>query len=224
MEEIMKKTCLLEGFFPVLCVIFLMLFILRIHVPDTCLAAGPSKQDPAKVSPIKLDPARLKPGLAVIYFPEFWGRHLDELFSGEEAELDGKPGDPIPYLNHKFGEKQVFGSGKSRGVGVQMDGYLNMAEAGEYWFKAFANDGIRVYLNKQLIVDDPSYHIKTGDRFSEPLQIEIEKPGWYPVRVRYFQRKGTATLQLYWKPPGAGEYRIIPPEAYAHAESQIKKN
>ncbi len=218
----MKKKCVLRGLFSVTRVVFLMLFILWVRVPDPGCAAGLSKQNPVKVAPIKPDPAGLSPGLAVLYFYEFWEKHLDNLPSGEKANLAGKPGDPIPDINHKFGRGKVFGSGESRGVGVQMEGYLNLAKAGAYWFKAFANDGVRVYLNKQLIVDDPSWH-KDGDRYSEPLEIQIETPGWHPVMVRYFQRKGTATLKLYWKRPGDAAYRIIPATAYAHTPSQTKK-
>ncbi len=34
----------------------------------------------------------------------------------------------------------------------------------------------------------------------------------------YFQRKGTATLELYWKPPGQedADFVLVPAEAFAH--------
>jgi len=77
-------------------------------------AAEAVKHTPAKVSP-----EDLKQGLSALYFYEFWARHLDDLPSGEivdHAIKSGKPisagkvdivvkqGDPIPYLNHKFGK------------------------------------------------------------------------------------------------------------------------
>ena len=195
-----------------------MLFVATgFFASDSLFAAGTEKHTPAKV-----DPTSLKPGLAVLYFYEFWARHLDSLPSGELAIMMGKPGDPIPYLNHKFGKDDVFGSGESRGVGIQMDGFIKLAHTGEYGFKALANDGIRVFVNEQLVVDDPEWH-EEGDRYSEPLNITLLKAGLYPLQVRYFQRKGTATLKLYWKRPGDKNFTIIPEAAYAHTESQIKK-
>ena len=48
----------------------------------------------------------------------------------------------------------------------------------------------------------------------------IEEAGWYPMLIKYFQKKGTAALSLYWKPPGAAEFSVIPAEAYAHLPEQ----
>jgi len=195
-----------------------MLFVaIGFYASEPLYAAGIEKHTPAEI-----DTATLKPGLAVLYFYKFWARHLDDLPTGDFAIMVGKPGDPIPYLNHKFGKEEVFGSGESRGVGIQMDGYIKLSHTGEYWFKAFANDGIRVIVNEQLVVDDPEWH-EDGDRYSNPLNITLSETGWYPLRVRYFQRKGTATLILYWKRPGDKNFTIIPEVAYAHTEAQIKK-
>ena len=78
----------------------------------------------------KTDPATLKPGLAVLYYYPFWGRHLDTLFSSKLAVESGKPGKPIPYLNHDFKRGYVFGSGKKAGIGVPFDGFLRMSKPG----------------------------------------------------------------------------------------------
>lgn len=162
-----------------------------------------------------VDPKILKPGLAVLYYPEFWGRHLDELFTSQMAVKSGRPGEPIPYLNHDFGKDIVFGSGRKIGIGVQFEGFIKMSKPGEYGFRAYANDGVRVFVNGQIVVEDPAWH-EEGARYSEPLSITVSEPGWYPILVRYFQRKGTASLKLYWKETGADNFEIIPAEAYGH--------
>ena len=164
----------------------------------------------------------LKSGLAVLYFHKFKARHLEKLPSGKQAIFDGKPGKPIPYLNHAFGKKNVFDSGTRKLIGMQMSGFLKLSTTGTYGFKAFANDGIRIWINNELVADDPEWHAK-GDRYSEPLSIDISKAGWHPMLLRYFQRKGTATLRMYWKRPGEKDYSIIPAEAYAHDPTTVKK-
>jgi hypothetical protein len=171
---------------------------------------------PTKISLGPLDSEQaakmLKPGLAVLYFDTFV-RKLDELPQGVSIQMQGRPGKPIPMLNHRFGENDVFDSGRSRGVGMHLTGYLYLSEPGQYIFKAMSNDGIRVFLNEKVILEDDGVH---SDRFSEPGTINIDTPRWYPFKVVYFQRKGTATIELYWEKPGDREFSVIPAEAYGH--------
>jgi hypothetical protein len=51
---------------------------------------------------------------------------------------------------------------------------------------------------------------------AQPLVGLAREAGWTPIRLRYFQRKGTATLKLYWQPPGSEAFAVIPASAYAH--------
>jgi hypothetical protein len=125
----------------------------------------------------------------------------------------GLPGEPIRLIANKFGNGEVFGSGKSREICVQMQGYLNFKKTGIYLIKANSNDGIRVFLDNKMILNDPDVH---GDRFTPDAEIEIKQPGPYAVLVRYFQRKGQATLEMYWKTPGTDMFDIIPAMAYSH--------
>jgi len=195
--------------------------VFLILVSGTYIAAADRPSGQAKLAPAKVDSSELKPGLAVLYFHGFKARHLDKLPSGDQAVKKGKPGDPIPYLNHAFGRKHVFGSGTRKEIGMHMTGFLKLSAPGTYWFKAYANDGIRVFINDQLVADDPAWRPPPGDQYSEPLSINVTESGWFPVLIRYFQRKGTATLKLYWKIPGDKDFSIIPAEAYAHVPSPV---
>jgi hypothetical protein len=152
------------------------------------------------------------PGLSAVYSSKKI-RHIDEMPSSKWMAKKGVPGEPIRMIAHKFGNGEVFGSGKSREICVQMQGYLNFQETGIYLIKANSNDGIRVFLDNKRILNDPDVH---GDRFTPDAEIEIKQPGPYAVLVRYFQRKGKATLEMYWKTPGTDMFDIIPAMAYSH--------
>ena len=167
------------------------------------------------LKPLTPQPAgeQLRPGLSVLYFYNFLERHIDKLPIGEKALKTGKPGKPVLYLGHKFGSMHVFDSGSNRGVGMQMTGLLRFDRAGDYVFKVNSNDGFRMFINGRMILDDPTVH---GNRFSDPATVQINAVGWYPLMIQYFQRKGTATLELYWQPPETGEFRMVPPEVFAH--------
>ena len=154
----------------------------------------------------------LEPGLSVVYYNKKI-RHIGSMPDPETMKKKGFRGEPIVLIAHRFGEGEVFGSGASRGICVQMTGFLEFDKPGSYQLKANSNDGIRIYLDRKKILDDPDVH---SDRFTPPASLEISKTGRYPLLLRYFQRKGTATLELYWKEPGADQFTIIPGTAYSH--------
>lgn len=154
----------------------------------------------------------LQPGLSVFYIFDFF-RDIDEMPAMEAGRRRGKPGQPIPNLNHQFDKGPVFDSGKNRGVGVYLEGFIRFSQPGSYRFTARSNDGIRIFINDRMLINDPDVH---GDRLSNRGIVEIKEPGWYGLRMQYFQRKGSAMLKLYWEIPGANARAIVPAEVLAH--------
>jgi hypothetical protein len=136
--------------------------------------------------------------------------------SDRERDLKSwRRGKPILYIDHQFGTGEVFDSGLTRKVGVRMTGFIHLKTPGQWEFKAYSNDGIRVNVNGETVVNDPLLHYG-GDRFSTPRTVTVHQAGWYPLLIKYFQKKGTAALSLYWQPPGEADFSVIPAEAYAH--------
>ena len=162
---------------------------------------------------LPLETGVLKPGLAVLYFKHAFVRSLEALPQGEAARERGWTGPPVPYLNHQFGRGEVFGSGTNRGIAMEIRGYIRLEHTGPYRFQVNSNDGVRLYVDDRLLVDDPEWH---SDRLSPEALLTVTTPGWHSLRLRYFQRKGTATLQLYWAPPGADGFSIVPARMLAH--------
>jgi hypothetical protein len=156
-----------------------------------------------------------QPGLAVVYLPGKF-RHTEEMPAGKRMLQLGRPGEPILFFDHSFGRGEVFTSGRSRAIGLEATGFIYLEHPGSYRFKALSNDGIRVWIAGLPVVDDGQWH-STGDRFSVPLTFQNPQTGWAAMRLRYFQRKGTATLKLFWQPPGSEDFEVIPASAYAHS-------
>jgi hypothetical protein len=171
---------------------------------DNILVESPSISDAEERS--------LQPGLSVYYVHGFW-RHIDQMPGEKKAKRTRMKGTPIAYLNHRFGEGMVFKSGRAKGVGMYMNGYIHFDKPGVYVFQARTNDGFRLSIHGMQILQDPNVH---SDRLSKAEKVEIRKPGWHPIKMQYFQRKGTSTLELYWTEPGDKEKSIIPKEAFAH--------
>lgn len=163
--------------------------------------------------PVAIAQEQIKPGLSVRYYDDFFSRHLDSLPSKTDPFKSGRIGKPIRVLDREFGRTEVFDSGTNRGIGMRMEGLLHLTSPGTYQFQALSNDGIRVYVNGQRILDDPDVH---SNRLTPVAPVNITTPGWYPLKVEYFQRKGTAAIMLYWQPPGSNALSIIPAQAYGH--------
>ena len=149
-----------------------------------------------------------EPGLAVNYV-FFKARHVDDI----EAEAPGEPGTPLPQLNYQNGDGNVLTSNQSDGVGALIRGFIDFPAAGRWLMTAQSNDGVRVRLAGTVVIEDPEVH---SDQFAANAEIDIAQPGWYEIAVTYFERKNTATLQLYWQPPGKSEFEIVPATAFSH--------
>lgn len=66
-------------------------------------------------------------------------------------------------------------------------------EAGNYIFRANADDGVRVYINDQLVIDDwkDGYH-EDSNRF---IGIGADT---HTIRIEYYARTGSARLRVWW--------------------------
>lgn len=171
-------------------------------------------RSPAALSPLSAEMSNtLQPGLLPRYFAKFFGRNVGELPKDDASRYKSRLGEPIPRLDNQFGSGEVFNSGSNRGVGMRMRGALYFPSSGTYTFQALSNDGIKMYLGETLVVNDPVQH---SDQLSAEASVAIPERGWYPLRIDYFQRKGTAALKLFWKTPEKPTMEVVPAAAYAH--------
>ncbi len=188
----------------------------RIGFLGLCLTAFPMTSYAGAINglkPASPQPAsgQLKPGLAVQYYGAKFDsiRQLEEWMEYEK----GKAGTPIPMLNYQVGTGNVLTTTTQDLVGADITGFINFERSGNYTVMVHSNDGVRLTIGDKLIHEDPEVH---ADRFSDEITLEISEPGWYPVRVLYFEKKNTATLELYWDPPGPEEIDYVPAKAFAH--------
>ncbi|RZW21848.1 MAG: hypothetical protein EX260_05755 [Desulfobulbaceae bacterium] len=191
-----------------------------------CLLAAPlhAAKDfskPVEYAPIHVDDIepeivsleQLSRGLSVVYYLEFFERHLDQIPRNGSSTFIKKTGPPVFELNHQFGKEEVFQTGTNRGVALRMQGYLVVKDTGDFEFQALSNDGVIVRMGGKTVISDPEQH---SDRLSNVGHVTIDKAGHYPLMVEYFQRKGTAALKLFWKTPGSDKFVPIPAHAYVH--------
>lgn len=80
---------------------------------------------------------------------------------------------------------------------VRWTGFLQTPESGTYRFRAFVDDGIRVYVNGQLVIDAWDLH-DTG-RFAGEIYLNAGRK--YPLKVEYFNAMFEGEIKLQWQLP-----------------------
>jgi len=174
-----------------------------VTVPDTVSALRPATPQP--------EAATLRSGLAVEYLHVIANSVDDVEIAGR-----GRRGKPLPMLNYDSADGPALTSTIPELLGARITGYIRFAEPGTYRLKARSNDGVRASISGVVVINDP--HVHTS-RFSNVVSLVIDEPGWYPFYMLYFQKRYTATLELHWQTPGAAQFELVPPEAYAHTVS-----
>ncbi|MGA1696184.1 MAG: PA14 domain-containing protein [Arenicellales bacterium] len=172
---------------------------------DPIVGAAPFSPQPAA--------AQIKPGLAVTYSYERYV-HVDELETLRHPVI----GEPLANIAHRTRDGNVLTANQAMLVGAHIRGIIHFDSVGTYVFRIESNDGVKAKIGGQQIWIDPEIH---GNRWSPPLPVVIDAPGWYELWINYYQKKGTSALQLKWTPPGAAEEVLVPPDVLAHVESQV---
>jgi hypothetical protein len=133
----------------------------------------------------------------------------------EFADKKFEPGPPLAHLDWKMGAGIVLTSKEKDQVGALITGFIRFDKAGTFGFDVTSNDGVRVEIGGKLLYEDPTVH---GDDTSDRIDVKIGQPGWYPLQILYFEKKGTATLVLRWAPAGAdAKAPLVPVPAAAFA-------
>jgi hypothetical protein len=71
-------------------------------------------------------------------------------------------------------------------------------EEGTYHFHAYVDDGVRVWVDGQLLIDQ--WHDQAATQYDESLFLSA---GVHEVEVAYYENVGQATLRVWWNYQGA---------------------
>lgn len=102
---------------------------------------------------------------------------------------------------------------------IRFEGSLVISAPGDYEFKLLSDDGSRLFIDKKLTVDHDGLQASTTAT-SEPVALSS---GAHDLVLEYFQGPGGGiALQLFWKTPGSSEFVIVPPEAFARPDRNLR--
>ncbi len=100
-------------------------------------------------------------------------------------------------INHNWGNSYPLEGMTSDYFSVRWTGKILASETGEYKFITSADDGVHLWVNGKLLVDD----WKTHATESHYGMIYLEKGKTYDIKLEYFENMGGADIKLGWRPP-----------------------
>ncbi|MCP4725885.1 MAG: hypothetical protein GY863_12650, partial [bacterium] len=92
---------------------------------------------------------------------------------------------------------------REQNIGLIFEGYVDIPETGVYIFYTATDDGSRLYIGDEMLVDNDGIH---GTR-EKSGAIALEK-GLHPIKVEYFQRRGGISLKVFYEGPGIDKAEI----------------
>ena len=88
---------------------------------------------------------------------------------------------------------------------VDIQGYIYIPSNGTYWFETYSDDGVRLKVDGNTVINNWTNHGPT----SNYGQV-ILTSGWKPIQLQMYEWGGGTVLRLRWRPPGQGSYDYPP--------------
>ncbi|MBO0700547.1 MAG: hypothetical protein J2P46_19275, partial [Zavarzinella sp.] len=86
-------------------------------------------------------------------------------------------------------------------------GHVSAAAAGTYQFRTNSDDGVRLWLNGKLVINDWTDHAGRDDTTSK---MTLTAGQTLDLRLEYYEAFGGANIRLEWKRPGQSDFETIP--------------
>ena len=96
--------------------------------------------------------------------------------------------------------------------GIRFDFELAIPSDEKYEFATQSDDGSRLYLDTNLIVDNDGLHSSTRKTTSAPIAVTA---GRHRMRLDYYQGPADSIeIMLLWKPASASTWEVVPASAF----------
>jgi hypothetical protein len=99
---------------------------------------------------------------------------------------------------------------------IRWTGQVMPRQSETYTFTTFSDDGVRLWVDGKLIIDNWTPHGTTEDRGAASLLANHR----YDIRLEFFQAAGGAAIKLLWSSPS--QPREIIPAAYLYPSAKAK--
>ena len=113
----------------------------------------------------------------------------------------------VPNVDYNWGSGQVLNSNRSEDVIVKFTGYLQVPTTDYYHFYTPADDGTRLYINNQFLIDD-WYDKGGGGSTSQAVYLTAGQV--VPITLYYYENGGGAAVSFQYYTYSAPYYQVVP--------------
>lgn len=129
----------------------------------------------------------------------------DEKVNGLKAEyftnmnLEGKPERIITddQINFMWNDKGPFEDFQIDNFSVRWTGYVKPEKSETYTFDVGSDDGVRLYIDDELVINDWNDHAYLTNSYTKDLTAGK----LYKIKLEYYERGGGAIVKLGWRKP-----------------------
>lgn len=89
---------------------------------------------------------------------------------------------------------------------IRWDGAIHVTSSGSYQFQTVSDDGVRLWVNDVLVIDNWTDHAATTNTSGN---VSLVAGQTYSIRLEYYENAGQAVIRLRWGPSG-GPFVPIP--------------
>ena len=122
----------------------------------------------------------------------------------------------VPTLSGSVQEFTLSPKRRNEGMGFRFTGTLTVSREGSYTFFVSCDDGAKLWIDGQVIVDNDGVHSP-----SEKSGKTALKAGDHPIALLYFNEHAGGELTVRWQEEGHGK-RPIPATALSHASQAME--
>ena len=140
-------------------------------------------------------------GLTAEYFV------LDATVSSlDQIDFDAAPAmiDSVDKINNYTTNGSGFIGGPADNFAARYTGQFIVETAGSHTFHLTSDDGSALFINGQLVINNDGVH--ASRERSQTVELDA---GSHSIEVRYFERTGTAQVDLDWAGPGFDRQQMI---------------
>ncbi len=119
-----------------------------------------------------------------------------------------------PEINFNWGTGAPLAGMAPDTFSVRWTGKIQVPTTGRYTFYTTTDDGVRLWVNNQLIID--KFVPQAATEWSGSVDLVAGQK--YDIRMDYFDRAGGAKAELRWSGPGISK-QIVPASAFAGSQS-----
>jgi beta-glucosidase len=115
-----------------------------------------------------------------------------EYFDNEEFKGEPALARTDQHIDFHWGEGSYRDGGPADHFAVRWTGHFVPQTEDDYRFYTSADDGVRLYINNEMVIDDWRRHGETLNTYMKHLEAGKA----YKVRLEYFENVGTATVRF----------------------------